>query len=205
MSESKLLSVKLLTAIVAMLFIPAAMSQAPPHVSVPAQQPQLLEADDTKSVEGVVLAYDWATRYYMEGARVERFIFKTAVSNRSGGDKPTFVRVVFLWHPADKPRILPSDFYAPNKEWRLTVRASTPFDFVRRYCETESTQTFMADVGDGRKVELFRYVSPAVLPPNAGIHENFKVALTNPPASPSMPDPSSIPCIYLQNVTPVRR
>ena len=183
-----------------MLLIPAATSQAPPEVKVPSQQPppELFKDDYPKTIDGAVLAYDWTTRYYMEGARVEHFIFKAGTN-----EKPTFTRVVLMWHPADKSRVLPDDFYGSAKRWRITVRASTPFDFVRQYCEKEAAPTFIADVGEGRKIELCRYVSPAVLPPNAGISENFKNALANPPTSPQMPNPRSMQCMYLEQVSSI--
>jgi hypothetical protein len=183
-----------------MLLISAAMAQTPPQIQVPAQQlpPVLLEGDYPKTIDGSVLAYDWATRYYMEGARVESFIFKVSKIR-------TFFRVISLWHPADKPRILPENFYTSAKKWRLTVRATTPFDFVRQYCEKEAAPTFSADLGEGRNVELRRYVSPASLPPNAGVPQNFKTALSNPPTSPPMPDPRSMPCVFLDKVTAVGR
>jgi hypothetical protein len=62
-------------------------------------------------MQGTVVAYDWSTRYYMEGARVENFIFK----ERGNAGNAKFVRVVLLRHPADKPRILPKKFYAPHE------------------------------------------------------------------------------------------
>lgn len=185
-----------------MLLTSAAVAQSPPRIELPAQQPpsELFAGDYPKTIDGAVVAYDWTTRYYMEGARVENFIFKTGT-----GGKPTFVRVILMWHPADKPRIVPDDFYTSTKKWRLTIRATTPFDFVRQYCEKEAAPTFAADVGKGRKVELRRYVSPAKLPPNAGIPENFKAALAHPPTSPRLPDTRSMPCVYLERVSPIAK
>jgi len=189
-----------------MLVLALAAAQSPPQVSTPAQQPpQLFPSNDQKTVEGVVVAYDWATRYYMEGARVENFIFQSAADTASGESGPTFVRVVLVWHPADRPRILPSNFYSSSKKWRLTLRTATPFDFVRKFCETGAAPTFISDIGEGRKIELPRYVSPAILPPSAGITKNFNTALAKRLTSPQMPDPRSISCMYLEKVSSVRR
>jgi hypothetical protein len=195
----------IVTAMVSVLLITAATAQTPPQVSIPTDQlAEVFEAEQPKTFEGAVVAYDWTTRNYMEGARIENFIFKTDTTKLSGKQKPTFLRVILIWHPADKTRLLPEDFYATDRKWLITVRATTPFDFVRRYCEKETTPTLMADVGEGRKVELRRYVDPAVLPPNAGIPENFERALANPPTSPPMPDPRSMRCTYLEKVASVR-
>lgn len=181
-------------------------AQAPPQVSIPAQPaPQLFPPNDQKALDGVVFAYDWTTRYYMEGARVEQFIFKTAAKVRTGRTESSFVRVILVWHPADKPQILPSNFYESNQNWRLTLDTATPFDFVRQYCEKEAAPTFTSDIGGGRKVKLARYVSPAVLPPNAGVAKNFSTAIATHPAPPQMPDPRSMPCMYLEKVTRLER
>ena len=189
---------------VSVLLITAATAQTPPQVSVPTDHmAEVFRAEQPITLEGAVVAYDWTTRNYMEGARIENFIFKTETTRLSGRREPTFLRVILIWHPADKAQLLPEDFYATDRKWLITVRATTPFDFVREYCEKETRPTFMADVSEGRKVELRRYVDPAVLPPNAGIPENFKSALANPPASPAMPDPRSMRCTYLEKVSPV--
>lgn len=178
-------------------------AQTPPQASIPTQLGQLFPSDQ-KTLEGVVLAYDWTTRNYMEGARVENFIFKAAAHNSSASSSdPTFVRVVLVWHPVDKPRVLPASFYASNKKWHLTLRTTTPFDFVRDFCETKAAPTFSSDVGKGRKVELPRYVSPSVLAPSAGVAKNFSTAVAKRPTSPQMPDPRSMSCMYLERVTPL--
>ena len=108
--------------------------------TAPSQLPSaVLQRDEQKIVEGAVVAYDWSTRYYMEGARVERFIFRA-----EGASSPTFMRVVLMWHPADQPRILPEDFYASERHWRLTLRTRSAFDFVREYCSSGEAPTFAA-------------------------------------------------------------
>jgi len=132
----------------------------------------------------------------MEGARVENFIFK---AGGNAGDAK-FVRVVLLWHPADKPRILPRNFYAPHEAWKLTLNRTTPFDFVRQYCVTLHALTFSTEIGNGEKVDLQRYVSPAVLPPDVDLPTNFKTAIAKRPTAPEMPDPISLQCMYLREV-----
>jgi hypothetical protein len=108
-----------------------------------------------------------------------------------------------IWHPADKPRIIPKDFYAPQKQWQLTLKTTTPFDFVRRYCTGEDAPTFPTEVGKGRRIELPRYVNPAALPPDIDLSVNFRSAIARRPASPQLPDPRSLPCLYLAKVNPV--
>lgn len=190
------------TVLVLMLMLPFIAAQSPPPASIPAQQlPQLFPSNVQQTIDGVVLAYDWTTRDDMEGARVERFIFKTAAKAPSGGGGTSFIRVVLLWHPAEKPRILPDDFYSSKKKWRLTLNSATPFDFVRQYCEKEAAPTFTCDSGEGRKIELPRYVSPAVLPPSAGLAKNFSTAIRKHPTPPPMPDTRLMRCMYLDKVT----
>ena len=87
-----------------------AWSQSLPAVELPSvNPPAVVPHDERITMQGTVVAYDWSTRYYMEGARVEKFVFKA----KANATKPKFVRVVLLWHPADKPRTLPKDFYSP--------------------------------------------------------------------------------------------
>lgn len=172
-----------------------AWSQSPPTVKIPPSSPPVLGAlDQSMTMRGTIVAYDWSTRYYMEGARVENFIFK------AGGNPADakFVRVVLLWHPADKPRILPKNFYSRH-EWKLTLNTTTPFDFVRQYCITDAP-TFSTEIGNGERVELQRYVSPAVLPPDVDVPTNFKTAIAKRPTSPEIPDPRSLQCMYLREV-----
>src|SRR6476659_4359366 len=95
-----------------------AWSQSSPAVQLPPAKPPALGLPDERiTMRGAVVAYDWSTRYYMEGARVENFIFKA----KGDTNDPKFVRVVLLWHPADRRKILPEHFYSPHKEWRLTL------------------------------------------------------------------------------------
>jgi hypothetical protein len=150
---------------------------------------------------GVIVAYDWSTRDYMEGARVENFIFQAEANARN----PKFVRVVLLWHPADKPRILPKNFYSPHEAWKLTLKTTTPFDFVHQYCIMLDAPTFSVDIGNGETVKLQRYVSPAVLRPEVDLLTNFRSAIAKRPTSPEMPDPRSLQCMYLQKVTVAER
>jgi hypothetical protein len=152
------------------------------------------------TVQGTIVAYDWSTRYYMEGARVERFIFRVDGRATNANAQP-LVRVVLLWHPADKPRAIPTDCYAPQKRWQLTPKTTTPFDFVRRYCSGEDAPTFPTEVDNGRKIELPRYVDPGALPPDINLSANFRTAIAERPASPETPDPRSLQCLYLREVT----
>jgi hypothetical protein len=175
-----------------------AWSQSPPTVRIPPNSPPTLAPlNQSISVRGTIVAYDWSTRYYMEGARVENFIFK----EERGAGNEKFVRVVLLWHPTDKPRILPRNFYSPHQAWKLTLDAATPFDFVRQYCITPDGPTFSTDIGNGERVKLQRYVSPAVLPPDFDLPTNFRTAIANRPTSPKIPDPRSLQCLYLREVT----
>jgi hypothetical protein len=148
-------------------------------------------------LRGTIIAYDWSTRYYMEGARVENFVFK--------GDDNKFVRVVLMWHPADSRQILPKDFYSLGKVWELTLRTKSPFDFVRQYCIMYDAPTFAVDVGNGKKANLQRYVSPTVLPPDIDLTTNFKTAIAKRPNSPEMPDTTSMQCMYLEKVKTAER
>lgn len=178
-------------------------AQSPPAVELSSQNsPVLGRSDERIKMQGIVFAYDWTTRYYMEGARVENFVLKT--SSTSATD-PEFVRVVLLWHPADRPRILPKDFYSLRKVWQLTLGTTSLYDFVRQYCTMLDAPTFFADVGNGKKVELQRYVSPALLPPDIDLSTNFRMAMAKRPTSPEMPDPRSMPCMYLEKVRPAER
>ena len=187
----------------ALLFglIPA-WSQSPPTVEIPPGRPPAFgPVDESIVLRGTVIAYDWSTRYYMEGARIENFIFKAADDTGN----PKIVRVVLLWHPADSRRILPNAFYLPGKVWSLTLRSTSPFDFVRQYCITLDAPTFVVDIGDGKKARLRRYVSPTVLPPDTDLTTNFKTAIATRPNSPEMPDTTSMRCMYLERVGPAQR
>ena len=179
-----------------------AWSQTPPTVKIPASSPPALGAlAQSMTMQGTIVAYDWSTRYYMEGARVENFIFKTEGDSQS----PKFVRVVLLWHPADRPRILPRNFYSPHEAWKLTLKTTTPFDFERQYCVMLDAPTFSTNIGNGEKVKLQRYVSPALLPPETDLATNFKTAIATRPTSPEMPDTASMQCMYLGSVRPAQR
>lgn len=177
-------------------------AQTAPDVHVSSPPPNILRRDQQETVKGTVIAYDWSTRYYMEGARVDRFIFRVEGRSIRAGTQP-FVRVVLLWHPADKPRIIPKDFYGPHKQWQLTLKTTTPFNFVREYCTGEDAPTFPTEVGNGPQIELPRYVNPAALPPDIDLGANFRTAIARRPASPEMPDPRSLPCLYLEKVNPL--
>lgn len=182
-------------ALVLAFFAIEACSQSPSNVKLrPAAPPALAPSGELITMRGTVIAYDWSTRYYMEGARVENFVF------RSEGNNPQFVRVVLLWHPADSRKVLPKNFYSPGKVWKLTLKTTSPYDFVRQYCIMQDTPTFVVDVGDGKKAKLQRFLSPSVLPPDVDLATNFKTALAKRPASPEMPDTSSMHCMYLQDV-----
>jgi hypothetical protein len=171
--------------------------QSPPNAKIPPSSPPALGAtNQSMTMQGTIVAYDWSTRYYMEGARVEKFMFK---AGGNAGDAK-FVRVVLLWHPADKPRILPKKFYSPHEAWKLTLNTTTPFDFVRQYCNTLDAPTFSTEIGNGEKVELQRYVNPATLPPDVDLPTNFKTAIAKRPSSPETPDPRSLQCMYLREV-----
>ena len=92
-----------------------AWSQSPQTVKIPPSSPPAFGSlDESISLQGSVIAYDWSTRDYMEGARVENFIFKA----NSNTGKQRVVQVVLMWHPADSRRILPKDFYSPGKIWK---------------------------------------------------------------------------------------
>ena len=82
---------------------------------------------------------------------------------------------------------------------------TSPFDFVRQYCITLGSPTFVVDIGDAKKAKLQRYVSPTVLPPNVDLAANFKTAIATRPASPEMPDTASMQCTYLERVRPAER
>jgi len=190
-----------LIAAVALLFglIPA-WSQSSPNVELPPSGPPALGPfDESMTMRGTIIAYDWSTRYYTEGARVENFVFKTEDNNSK------FVRVVLVWHPADSRKILPKDFYSLGKVWDLTLRTTSPFDFVRQYCIMHDAPTFAVDVGNGKKAKLQRYVSPTVLRPDIELTTNFKTAIAKRPTSPEMPDTTSMQCMYLEKVRTAER
>lgn len=188
--------------VILLVFSSFVAAQTAPDVRASTQPPSILQRDQQEIVKGTVIAYDWSTRYYMEGARVDRFIFRVEGRSISAGTQP-LVRVVLLWHPADKPRIIPKDFRGPHKQWQLTLKTTTPFDFVRQYCTGEDAPTFPTEIGNGRQIELPRYVNPAALPPDVDLSVNFRTAIARRPASPEMPEPRSLPCLYLENVKPV--
>jgi hypothetical protein len=188
------------TALVLTFFAIAAWSQSPPNGKLrPATPSVLAPSAELITMRGTIIAYDWSTRYYMEGARVENFVF------RSEGNNPQFIRVVLLWHPADSRKILPKNFYSLGKVWKLALNTTSPYDFVRQYCIMQDASTFVVDVGDGKKAKLQRFLSPAVLPPEIDLPTNFKTALAKRPASPDMPDTTSMQCMYLQKVSTAAR
>ncbi|HEX7424646.1 MAG TPA: hypothetical protein VF311_12290 [Terriglobales bacterium] len=164
------------SAILLVLLTAVAGPQSTRVAAVPLQLPSgILPRTERQIVTGTLIVYDWSTRYYMEGARVERFIFQDSNNARR------LMRVVLLWHPADNRRILPNQFYKPGKQWRLTLSTDAPYDFVREYCAIADTPTFFTEVGNGKKVELPRYVSPTVLPPDVDLATNFRNAIANRP------------------------
>lgn len=179
----------------------SAWSQSPPAVELPSVSHPAIGPHKQITMQGTVVAYDWSTRYYMEGARVENFVFRA----KGDATSPKYVRVVLLWHPADKPQILPKDFYSSSAPWQITLRSTSPYNFVRRYCQTLDAPTFVTDAGNGNRVKLQRYVSPAVLPPDIDLAANFVTAVATPPTSPEMPDPRSMQCMYLEKVRPAER
>jgi hypothetical protein len=94
--------------------IPAWPQSPPARELSPGKPPVLGAPDEVASLRGTVVAYDWSNRYFMEGARIENFVFKT--EGDAIGSK--FVRVVLVWHPADSHRILPNDFYSAHRVWQ---------------------------------------------------------------------------------------
>lgn len=189
-----------LIAALTLLFSLTAWTQSPPNAKLPPSSPPALgPIDEAMTIRGTIVAYDWSTRYYMEGARVENFVFT------SEDDSPKFVRVVLLWHPADSRKVLPKDFYSLGKVWQLTLKTTSPYDFVRHYCIMLDAPTFTVGVGNGKKAKLQRYVSPTLLPPDIDLTTNFKTAIAKRPASPEMPDTTSMQCLYLEKVSIAER
>jgi hypothetical protein len=162
--------------------------------------PHIVQRDEQATVEGIVVAYDWSTRYYMEGARLEDFVFRVDGANQGNAELPTrYVRIRLLWHRADQQKIMPDSFYAPGKRWRVSLSAWSPFDFVRELCGKPIPQTIAVETGKG-KVELPRYVDPAILPPDKAVEKNFATALTLHPRPADVPNPETLPCLFLTKV-----
>jgi len=109
-----------------------------------------------------------------------------------------------MWHPADSRKVLPKDLYSSGMVWTLTLRTTSPFDFVRQYCITRGGPTLVVDIGDAKRAKLQRYISPSVLPPDTDLTTNFMTAIATRPASPEMPDTASMQCMYLEHVAPAQ-
>ena len=96
------------------------------------------------------------------------------------------------------------DNLADRQGWTPLHFAAQSYDaeMADLLLDTEAP-TFPTEVGKGRRIELPRYVNSAALPPDIDLSVNFRTAIARRPASPEMPDPRALPCLYLAKVNPV--